>query len=91
MIEAPRRTDAVPNDLGTHAIFTVSNYSIEANTGSKETRILDIETGKSKLFSDDEKVEEAQWLINNLLIWKRKGDGGTSELWIGNGIFDEKK
>jgi hypothetical protein len=89
--ELPRPSPAIPNDSGTHAVYTVSKYTIETNSTSREVRILDIETGTSKLFSDDEKVEEPSWLIGDLLMWKKKADGGTTELWIGNGVSDEKK
>jgi hypothetical protein len=89
-IEAPIRSDAVPNELGTHAVYTVTKYSIETQSSTKEVRVLDIVTGKSKLFSDDEHVEEVSWLIDGNLVWKRKSTGGMTEIWVGNGVSDEK-
>jgi len=89
-IQLPRRSPAVPNGSGTHAVYTVSTYDLESHSETLETRILDIKTKQSSLFTDDKKNTSAQWLVGDLLLWQRSAEGGATELWIGSALGDKK-
>lgn len=90
LIEAPRRTPAIPNDDGTHAIYTVSTYDLKTHSETREVKILDLETGSSTLFSDDARNGGAKWLIGDSILWQREGEGGKTDLWIGHAVGDKK-
>ena len=48
-----------------------------------ETRIIDLLTGTSTLFSDDPRDKEATWLgVDNLVLWLKDVDFGATEFWI---------
>jgi dipeptidyl aminopeptidase/acylaminoacyl peptidase len=83
LISAPRRTAAVPNPAGTLALFTVSTYSFETHSKTSEIRVLDLKTGQSKVLTKDVNASEPTWLgKDNLLVWLRGGEKGTTNLVI---------
>ena len=73
----------MPNENGRLALYTVSTYSLESHSEGKEIRILDLENGKSALFSDDSRNQDIQWLGNERVLWLREAPGGSMELWSG--------
>jgi hypothetical protein len=87
LLSAPRRGPAVPNHNGTLALFTVSAYSFELKTTTYEIRVLDLKSGVSVLFSNDENAHDANWLGDgtNTIIWLQSGAKGTTNLMIGDG------
>ena len=90
LIEAPRRSAATPNAAGTHAVFTVSTYSLDSHSESKEIRILNISDGSSVLFSNDAADKEPQWLGDeDLILWQREGEDGETEVWVSNAIGEK--
>lgn len=91
LITAPRRSPATPNDDGSYALYTISKYSLDSHSETKEIRIISIKTGQTTLFSNDSKDKEPSWLKGNQIIWLKEIDGGSTELWIGNAGEDEKK
>jgi hypothetical protein len=91
LIEAPRRSPAVPNEQGTHALFTVSTFSIEADSLINEIKIIDLQSREITLFSDDKTVQEPQWFLDNKVLWLKAGEGGITEVWVGNGIGNDKR
>lgn len=83
LISAPRRSAAVPNPAGTLALFTVSTYSFETHSKTSEIRVLDLKTGQSKVLTEDTKASEPTWLgKDNLLLWLKGGEKGTTSLVI---------
>ena len=81
LISAPRRSAAVPNSAGTLALFTVSTYSFETHSKTSEIRVLDLKTGQSKVLTEDTKASEPTWLgKDNLLLWLKGGEKGTTSL-----------
>jgi hypothetical protein len=90
LVEAPRPSDGVPNETGTHALYTVSRYSVEGNSNTTEVRVMQIEAGASQLFSDDPSVKEPQWLTAHLIMWKKVKESGESEIWAANATGDKK-
>jgi hypothetical protein len=93
LISAPQRSPATPNKDGTHALFTVSTYSIESNNETKEVKILDLHDKDNAIttFSDDKAIEEPQWLLGSQILWKKVKDGGCTELWAAEAVAGDKK
>jgi len=91
LITTPRGSPPVPSPDGRLAVYTVSTYSLEAHAETKEIKILNLESGESTLFSDDEKNLSPQWLVENQLLWTRSVDGGKTALWTGTAGASEKK
>ena len=91
MIETPRRSSATPSPNGKYALYTVSKYSLDSHSERKEIRVLDLRSGVTSLFSDDDDNKEPSWLSGEQIIWLKDGDDGTTELWIGSlGNVDKK-
>lgn len=81
MLSAPRRSAATPNSAGTYALFTVTTYSFDSHTRTSEIRILNIETGQSKVLSNDLGASEPTWVgLKNLVLWLKGGEKGTTQL-----------
>jgi hypothetical protein len=93
LIATPQRSPAIPNEDGTHALFTVSTYSVDSNTETKEVKIIDLfdEDNAITLFSNDNSIEEPQWLVGTQILWKKAKDGGRTELWTAEAVAGEKK
>jgi hypothetical protein len=91
LITTPRRSPAVPNPAGSHALYTVSKYSLESHTETKEIRVLNLITAQDTLFSDDERNKDPNWLLDTQILWLREADGGSTELWIGTAGEADKK
>jgi dipeptidyl aminopeptidase/acylaminoacyl peptidase len=87
LLSAPRRSSAIPNHDGTLALYSVSAYSFEDKQTRKEIYILDINTGSSKLFTDDSNAHDATWIGNgtNSIMWLQLGAKGITSLMIGDG------
>lgn len=60
-----RRFSSRQSMYHTLALFTVSTYSIESNTDTKQVQTIDLknEDNPITLFSEDKSIEEPQWLI----------------------------
>ena len=77
MLGAPRRSAAVPNRAGSHALYSVSTYSFESHKKTTELRLFDLETKQSTLITNDEGVSEPHWLEDEILYLKSGSDGAT--------------
>lgn len=85
LLSAPRRTAGTPNADGKLALFTVSTYSFETHSKTNEIRLLDIKTGQTTLLASDLGASEPTWLgENNLVLWLKGGEKGTTNLILGN-------
>jgi len=72
-------------------LYTVSKYSLESHTETKEIRVLYLATGQDTLFSDDQRNKDPSWLIGTQVLWLREADDGSTELWIGTAGEADKK
>lgn len=86
LLSAPRRGPAVPNQDGTLAFYSISTYSFQTKETVQEIRILDIKTGTSSLFTNDENAHDVNWLGDgtNAIIWLQSGAKGITSLMIGD-------
>lgn len=76
--------------LTTFATYTLFTYSLESHSKGKAIRILDLVTGTSTLFSDDNNNKDIAWLQNEQVLWLRERERGMTELWCGNAVWGEK-
>ena len=85
LIQAPRRSSAIPNSAGTLALFTVSTYSFDGHTKTKEIKVLDLKTLQSTLITNDNKASEPNWLgTADDILWLKEGEKGETKLVVGN-------
>lgn len=93
LLSAPQRSPAVSNEHGTHALFTVSTYSIESNTDTKQVQTIDLknEDNPITLFSEDKSIEEPQLLIGTQILWKTTKDGVFTEVWIAEAVVGDMR
>lgn len=77
------RSAAIPNEQGTKAIYTVNAQTTGSHANITETRIIDLLTGTSTLFSDSPRDKEAKWLgKGDFVLWLKDVDFGATEIWI---------
>ncbi|KAJ5664720.1 hypothetical protein N7462_011533 [Penicillium macrosclerotiorum] len=80
LLGAPRRSSALPNAAGTLAVYTQTSYSFESHSKTNEIRVIEIQTGRSALITNDPGASNPQWLgDSDQLVWlKTKSNGNTS-------------
>jgi hypothetical protein len=79
MLSAPRRSPAVPNFDGTLVLYIVSTHTFGDKT-KNELRVMEIESGSSKLVTAEEKVHDANWIpggANDIVYLKTVEKGAT--------------
>lgn len=77
------RSAAIPNKKGTKAVYTINTQTPGSHANITETRIIDLLTGTSTLFSNDPRDKEAKWLgKGNLVLWLKDVDFGATEFWV---------
>ena len=80
-----RRSASIPNNQGTKALYTINIQTPGSHANITETRILDLRTNTSILFSNDVRDKEAKWLgVGNNVVWLKEVDHGATEVWIGD-------
>lgn len=71
-------------------MYTVSTYDLDSHSETVEIQVLELESGKTTLFTDDKENNSPQWLPGNQLLWQRNVEGGNTELWVGNAVGPKK-
>lgn len=79
MLAAPRRSAALPNEKGTHALFTVTNYSWETHKSSTELRLYNIKSKSTTLVATG--VSDPHW-VEGKILYLSGGDNGTTDFII---------
>ena len=75
----------MPNSNGTLAIYKQSTYDLHSHLSMVEWRILNLRTGKSLLFTNEESIQDVTWIRETSLIGAlKKQDNGTTQLLIGD-------
>ncbi|KAL2259390.1 hypothetical protein VTK26DRAFT_6964 [Humicola hyalothermophila] len=82
MLSAPRRSPGIPNPSGTHVLETVSTYSFQDHKKTSQIKVLDIKTGQSELLVDDSNASEPLWLEDDVFLYLKSGDKGTTNLIV---------
>ncbi|KAJ5591808.1 uncharacterized protein N7459_002177 [Penicillium hispanicum] len=85
LLGAPRRSSAVPNAAGTLAVYTQTSYSFESHSKTNEIRVIEIESGRSALITNDPGASNPQWLGNtDQLVWLKTKSNGNTGFIIGD-------
>ncbi|CEJ61117.1 Putative Dipeptidyl-peptidase 5 [Penicillium brasilianum] len=95
LIAAPRRGEAIPNPSGEVALFSSSEYSWETHKTSSTWNLIDLDSGKITVLTNDSNVSELIWLGTDdsrlLYINSTNADiPGGVELWISDTVSFEK-
>ncbi|KAI2785878.1 hypothetical protein POX_h09640 [Penicillium oxalicum] len=91
LLGAPRRSSAVPNAAGTLALYTQTSYSFESHSKTNEIRVLEIESGRSALVTNDPGASNPQWLGDgDELVWLKAKSNGNTSFIVGNACEADK-
>ncbi|KAK7748479.1 hypothetical protein SLS62_008519 [Diatrype stigma] len=79
LLSAPRRSSGVPNSTGTHALYTVSQYSFESHAKSYAIKVLDLKTGSSTVLYENPAYTEPTWISEKSFVFvhNRDNNAGT--------------
>jgi hypothetical protein len=78
LIEAPRRSPAIPSPDGAKALYTLSRHTIGKET-VKDIRVMDISTGISLRVVLADKVHDARWLgVGHKIIYLQSAERGIT-------------
>ena len=78
-----RRSAAIPNKKGSKAIYSINTQTPGSHANVTETRIINLVTATSTLFSNDPRDKEATWLgKEDLVLWLKDVELGATEFWI---------
>lgn len=92
LITAPRRGPAVPNSDGTLCLFTESTHAFRAGT-TTEVRVLNIASNTSVELTNEEGVQNAQWIpgTRDEIVYLKSGDKGITQVIVGSGSDVDKE
>ena len=84
LLEFPRRSPAVANRLGTHAISSFSHFDFEKTTIFKDTYVVDLKTGRCALFSGASKGSNFTWMpgSDDEVVWLRSEEEGDTSIVV---------
>lgn len=80
------RMASVPNRRGTKALYVVYTRTPDNEAYLHETRVVNIQTGTSTVFSADVRDREVTWLgaDDDIVVWLHDIPGGATEIWVGD-------
>ncbi|KAL4871145.1 hypothetical protein BDV12DRAFT_194793 [Aspergillus spectabilis] len=93
LVEAPRRSRAIPNASGTLAVYTQISYSLRCRMEKRETRVAEIGSHRSWPVMNSPHASFPQWIgHSDRLIWlEAKGNGsGHTQLVVDTARLDGK-
>lgn len=83
LLEAPRRSEGIPNSDASKVLHAVSTYSFSAHARKSEIRILDVASQQTSLVTDDKTASEPTWLDDETILLLSSNDDGTTNVVIG--------
>lgn len=86
LLEAPRRSHAIPCDDGKLALFSQSSYSFSSHSKTNEIFVLEIASGKTTLLTKDVKASEPKWLSDRDLVWLKETENGNTSFVVSNAL-----
>ncbi|KAL6712058.1 hypothetical protein ACN47E_003101 [Coniothyrium glycines] len=92
LLEAPRRSEGVPNSDATRVLYVVSTYSFTDHAKKSEIRVLDVASQQTSLVTDDKGASEPTWLNDKTILLLKSNDDGTTDFVVGQvDKFEESK
>jgi Tol biopolymer transport system component len=90
LIEAPRRSEGLPNSDASKVLYSVSTYSFADHAKKSEIRILDVESQESSLITDDKSASEPVWIDDKTIVLLKSEEDGTTNVLVGDPSSFEK-
>lgn len=90
LLEAPRRSEGLPNSDASKILYSVSTYSFADHAKKSEIRILDVESQESSLISDDKSASEPVWIDDKTIVLLKSEEDGTTNVLVGDPTNFEK-
>jgi hypothetical protein len=91
LLEAPRRSEGLPNSDASKVLYSVSSYSFAQHAKKSEIRILDVESQQTSLITDDKSASEANWIDDETIVFLKSEDDGTTNIVVGDPENFEKR
>jgi hypothetical protein len=91
LLEAPRRSEGLPNTDASQVLYSISTYSFAQHEKKSEIRILDVETQQSSLITDAKSASEPVWIDDDTIVLLYSEDDGTTSVVVGNPNNFEKR
>jgi dipeptidyl aminopeptidase/acylaminoacyl peptidase len=91
LLEAPRRSEGLPNSDASKVLYSVSSYSFAEHAKKSEIRILDVESQQTSLITDDKSASEANWIDDESIVFLKSEDDGTTNIVVGDPENFEKR
>jgi|TARA_R110002003_G_scaffold59_5_gene5268 hypothetical protein len=91
LLEAPRRSEGLPNSDASKVLYSVSSYSFAEHAKKSEIRILDVESQQTSLITDDKSASEANWIDDETIVFLKSEDDGTTNIVVGDPENFEKR
>jgi hypothetical protein len=91
LLEAPRRSEGLPNSDASKVLYSVSSYSFAEHAKKSEIRILDVESQQTSLITDDKSASEANWIDDETIVFLKAEDDGTTNIIVGDPENFEKR
>jgi hypothetical protein len=90
LLEAPRRSEGLPNSDASAVLYSVSTYSFADHAKKSEIRILDVESQESTLITDDKSASEPVWIDDQTIVLLKSEEDGTTNVLVGEPTNFEK-
>ncbi|KAH7087095.1 dipeptidyl-peptidase-like protein V precursor [Paraphoma chrysanthemicola] len=92
LLEAPRRSEGLPNSDASKVLYSVSTYSFAEHAKKSEIRVLDVESQQTTLITEDKSASEANWIDDETIVFLKSEDDGTTSIIVGSpGSFEKSK
>jgi hypothetical protein len=91
LLEAPRRSEGVPNSDASKILYSVSTYSFSGHSKKSEIRILDAASQQTSLVIDDASFSEPAWLDDETILLLKSNEDGTTDIVVGSPYNFEKR
>jgi hypothetical protein len=91
LLEAPRRSEGVPNSNASRVLYSVSTYSFSEHSKKSEIRVLDSASQQTSLVTDDASFSEPSWLDDETILLLKSNDDGTTNIVVGSPDNFEKR
>lgn len=91
LLEAPRRSEGLPNSDASKILYSVSTYSFAEHAKKSEIRLLDVESQESSLITDDKSASEPVWIDDATIVLLQSGEDGTTSVVVGDPTSFEKR
>jgi hypothetical protein len=91
LLEAPRRSEGLPNSDASQVLYSISSYSFAQHEKKSEIRILDVESQQSSLITDEKSASEPAWIDDETIVLLYSEDDGTTSVVVGSPKNFEKR